>query len=61
MSDLARRLSIPNEITALIGQPCLLPGENRRDYEKLRQMMIDDIQPRTTIERLWTFDRIELS
>ena len=24
-------------------------------------MMIDDIQPRTTIEWLWTFDMIELS
>jgi hypothetical protein len=58
---LVRHLSIPNEIAALMGQPCLLPGENRRDYEILRLMMINDVQPRTTIEWLWTFDLIELS
>jgi hypothetical protein len=42
-------------------QPCLLPGEDRREYEILRQMMIDDIQPRTNIEWLWTVDLVELS
>ena len=61
MNDLVRRPSIPNEITVFMEQPSLLPGENRRHYELLRQMMIDDIQPRTTIEWLWTFDLIELS
>jgi len=61
MNDLVRRLSIPNELKVFIEQPCLLPGENRRDYEILRQMMTDDIEPRTTIEWLWTFDLIELS
>ena len=61
MNDLVRRLSIPNELKGFIEQPCLLPGENRRDYEFLHQMMIDDIQPRTNIEWLWTFDLIELS
>src|SRR6266700_373929 len=61
MNDLVRRLSIPNEITVFMEQPSLLPGENRRHYELLRQMMIDDIQPRTTIEWLWTFDLVELS
>src|SRR5437879_2986672 len=61
MNDLVRRLSIPNEITVFMEQPSLLAGENRRHYKLLRQMMIDDIQPRTTIEWLWTFDLVELS
>src|SRR5216684_1530066 len=61
MSDLVRRLSTPNEIRAFMEQPSLLLGENQRDYEILRQMIIDDIQPRTNIEWLWTFDLIEQS
>ncbi len=61
MSDLVRRLSTPNEIRAFMEQPSLLLGENQRDYEILRQMVIDDIQPRTNIEWLWTLDLIELS
>jgi hypothetical protein len=53
MNDLVRRLSIPNELKVFREKkPCLLPGESRRDYEILRQMMIDDVQPRTTIEWL---------
>ena len=61
MNDLVRRLSIPNELKVFMEQPSLLPGENRRDYELLRQMMIDDIQPQTNIEWLWTLDLVELS
>jgi hypothetical protein len=61
MNELVRHPSIPNELKVFAELPCLLPGENRRDYELLRQMMIDDIQPRTNIEWLWTFDLIELS
>jgi hypothetical protein len=33
MSDLVRRLSIPNEIAVFMWKPFLLPGENQRDYE----------------------------
>jgi hypothetical protein len=39
----------------------LLPGENLRDFEIIRQMMVDDIQPETNIEWLWTLDLVELS
>ena len=39
----------------------LLPGENLRDFETIRQMMVDDIQPQTNIEWLWTSDLVELS
>jgi len=39
----------------------LLPGENFRDFEAIRQMMVDDIQPESNIEWLWTLDLVELS
>jgi len=39
----------------------LLAGENRQDFEAIRQMMVDDIQPETNIEWLWTLDFVELS
>jgi hypothetical protein len=40
---------------------CLLPGESRREFDMIRQMIIEDIVPRTNIEWLWTLDLIELS
>ena len=40
---------------------CLLPGESLRDFEAIRQMMVEDIQPATNIEWLWTLDLVELS
>ena len=55
------RLSMPAELQAF-SEPCgLLPGESRSDFEVIRQMMIDDIQPETNMEWLWTLDLIELS
>jgi hypothetical protein len=55
------RLSMPAELHAF-SEPCnLLPGESRSDFEAIRQMMVDDIQPETNIEWLWTLDLIELS
>lgn len=39
----------------------LLPGEEPRDYEVFQQMIVDDIQPQTNIEWLWTLDLVELS
>jgi len=33
----------------------------RRDFEAIRQMMIDDIKPETNLEWLWVFDLVELS
>src|SRR6266446_3100817 len=38
-----------------------LPGESGQDFEAIRRMMIDDIQPKTKIEWLWTLDLIERS
>ena len=39
----------------------MLPGEDLREFEAIRQMMVDDIQPETNIEWLWTLDLVELS
>jgi hypothetical protein len=54
-------LKAPDELRAFAEPSLLLPGENLRDYEVLRQMIIEDIQPQTNIEWLWTLDLIELS
>jgi hypothetical protein len=42
-------------------QSLLLPGENLRDFEIIRQMMVDDILPENNIEWLWTLELVELS
>ena len=52
---------VPTELMRLSEQPHLLPGESVRDFETVRQMMVDDIQPETNIEWLWTLDLVELS
>jgi hypothetical protein len=60
-SDSSPRLSPPAELKSF-SDPCdLLPGENRGDFEAIRQMMVDDVQPETNVEWLWTLDLVELS
>jgi hypothetical protein len=60
-SDNLPRLSLPAELQAF-SEPCdLLPGESRGDFEAIREMMVDDVQPETNIEWLWTLDLVELS
>jgi hypothetical protein len=54
-------LTIPAELKPFSEPSFLLPGENLYDFEAIRQMMIDDIQPGTNIEWLWTLDLAELS
>ena len=54
-------LKAPAELKPFAEPSLLLPGENLRDYEGLRQMIVDDIQPQTNIEWLWTLDLVELS
>ncbi len=54
-------LTAPAELMPFSEPSFLLPGEDLRDYEAIRQMMVDDIQPQTNIEWLWTLDLIELS
>jgi hypothetical protein len=55
------RLSVPAELQAFSEPYDLLPGESPSDYEAVRQMMVDDVQPETNLEWLWTLDLIELS
>jgi hypothetical protein len=54
-------LSVPAEFRTFEEPCCLLPGESRREFELIRQMIIEDVGPRTNIEWLWTLDLIELS
>ena len=53
--------SIPNELKSLEEPSCLLPGESRREFELIRQMIIEDVGPTTSLEWLWTLDLTELS
>jgi hypothetical protein len=54
-------LAVPNELIPFSEPSLLLPGEDPRDFEILQKMMVDDIQPQTNIEWLWTLDLIEPS
>ena len=54
-------LKAPTEFQSFAEPSFLLPGEDLRDYEVLRQMIVEDIQPQTNIEWLWTLDLVELS
>jgi hypothetical protein len=54
-------LALPVELTPFTEPSCLLPGESLRDFQAIRQMMIEDIQPATNIEWLWALDLVELS
>jgi hypothetical protein len=55
------QLTIPIELAKFSQISGLLPGENESDFETIRQMMIDDIQPETNLEWLWLLDFVELS
>ena len=53
--------SIPAELKSLEEPSCLLPGESRHEFEVIRQMIIEDVGPKTNLEWLWTLDLTELS
>jgi hypothetical protein len=57
----ASHVAIPAELLLLSEPSCLLPGENRHDFEAIRRMMIEDIRPENNIEWLWVLDLVELS
>jgi hypothetical protein len=52
---------IPAQLEAFSEVSCLLPGERHTDFENIRQIMIDDIQPENNLEWLWLLDLAELS
>jgi hypothetical protein len=54
-------LTIPAELSAYSEPSFLLPGENRQQFEIIRDMLIDEVRPQTNIEWLWTLDLVELS
>ncbi len=54
-------LTVPAELKPFSDPFFLLPGESRHEFEAIRQMMIDDIQPETNVEWLWTLDLVDLS
>jgi hypothetical protein len=60
MNRSLRLPSVPIELMFLM-EPDLLPGEDRRNFEALRQMMIEEIRPETRIEWLWLLDLVERS
>jgi hypothetical protein len=39
----------------------LLPGENLHDFESIRAIIINDINPQSGLEWLWTIDLIDIS
>jgi hypothetical protein len=55
------QFQMPSEFNGFLEQSPLLPGEDLKDYEFVRQMIIDDVAPQTNIEWLWTLDLVELS
>jgi hypothetical protein len=59
--DSAQRCSMSAQLRSLRDPPRLLPGEGQTHYETVRQMTIDEVAPRSSIEWLWTIDLIELS
>jgi len=54
-------LGVPAELIQFTQQPCLLPGENRQDFETMRHMILNDVRPETNIEWLWALDLVDLS
>ena len=43
------------------GAPTLLPGENEIAYAKLLQGVIEDVQPKGMIEKIWVQDLVRLT
>src|SRR3984893_11995666 len=59
--DSCTSLTVPDELIPFSEPSSLLPGESLHDFEVLQRMMVDDIQPQTNIEWLWTLDLVEMS
>jgi hypothetical protein len=54
-------VAAPTDLVSFSEPFLLLPGEDLREFEAIRQMMVDEILPETNIEWLWTLDLVELS
>jgi hypothetical protein len=56
-----RQRAVPDKLNSIWNSCSLLPGENRVEFETIRQMMVDEVQPESNLEWLWLLDLIELS
>jgi hypothetical protein len=54
-------IPIPAFLEAIARPVSLLPGEDPKQLQVIRDAIIDEIAPRSGIEWLWTFDVIDLS
>jgi hypothetical protein len=52
---------IPAVFQRLLQPASLLKGESTNDYEQLRDCIIEEIEPQSGIEWLWTADLVDLS
>jgi hypothetical protein len=53
-------IAIPTGLRSFT-EPLLLPGESLRDFDFMRNMIINEVRPENFIEWLWTFGLVELS
>ena len=53
--------SLPAELRVREDSLSILPGENRREFELVRRMVIQDIEPTTPVEWLCILDLVEMS
>jgi len=56
-----RRPAVPEAFNDIWNSWSLLPGENRVEFDTIREMMVDEVKPETNLEWLWLLDLIELS
>jgi hypothetical protein len=45
-------IAIPTGLRSF-SEPLLLPGESLRDFEFMRNMIINEVRPENLVERLW--------
>jgi hypothetical protein len=57
----ALQITIPSLFQRLLQPTSLLPGESLGNYEQLRDSIIEEVEPQSGIEWLWTTDLVDLS
>jgi hypothetical protein len=57
----AMDLPVPAIFERVVQPAFLMPGESLSDYQAIRDMIVEEIEPQSGIEWLWVADLIELS
>jgi hypothetical protein len=57
----AMDLPVPAIFDRVVQPASLMPGESLSDYQAIRDMIVEEIEPQSGIEWLWVADLIELS